>query len=72
MKNKAYSSWCLLVILVNYSFVSHWVWHKDGWLNKLGFVDGAGAVVVHSTAGTAALVSVWRLGMQFLVFLVFL
>ncbi len=28
-------------------------------LNELGFVDGAGSVVVHSTA---ALVSVWRLG----------
>eukprot|EP01083_Nonionella_stella_P109518 319414_1 len=62
MKNKAYIMWCLLTILVNYSFVAHWVWHKHGWLNELGFVDGAGSVVVHSTAGMAALVAVWKLG----------
>ncbi len=46
MKNKAYITWCCLVILVNYSFVAHWVWHPEGWLAKLGFMDGAGAVVV--------------------------
>eukprot|EP01083_Nonionella_stella_P038017 103561_1 len=62
MKNKAYISWCLLTILVNYSFVAHWVWHPDGWLAALGFVDGAGSVVVHSTAGMASLVAVWKLG----------
>ncbi len=53
----------MLIILVNYSFVSHWVWHEEGWLNKMGFVDGAGSVVIHSTAGIAALIAVWRLGM---------
>eukprot|EP01083_Nonionella_stella_P031777 86988_1 len=62
MKNKAYITWCLLIILINYSFVSHWVWHKTGWLNAMGFVDGAGSVVVHSTAGMAGLVAVWKLG----------
>eukprot|EP01083_Nonionella_stella_P237674 833550_1 len=62
MKNKAYILWCLLIILVNYSFVAHWVWHPDGWLSKQGFVDGAGSVVVHSTAGMAALIAIWRLG----------
>eukprot|EP01084_Bolivina_argentea_P166070 288415_1 len=62
MKNKAYITWCILTIIVNYSFISHWVWHKDGWLYKLGFVDGAGSVVVHTTAGMAALVAVWKLG----------
>eukprot|EP01084_Bolivina_argentea_P166073 288423_1 len=62
MKNKAYILWCLLIILVNYSFVAHWVWHPDGWLSKQGFVDGAGSVVVHSTAGMAAAVAIWKLG----------
>eukprot|EP01083_Nonionella_stella_P304414 1057775_1 len=62
MKNKAYIIWCLLTILVNYSFVSHWVWHKHGWLNEMGFVDGAGSVVVHTTAGMSALIAVWKLG----------
>ena len=46
MKNKVYVAWCGLTILVNYSFVAHWVWNQEGWLAKLGFVDGAGAVVV--------------------------
>eukprot|EP01083_Nonionella_stella_P027605 76041_1 len=62
MKNKAYITWCLLTILVNYSFVSHWVWHESGWLSKLGFVDGAGSVVVHSTAGMSGLIAIWKLG----------
>eukprot|EP01083_Nonionella_stella_P095895 269336_1 len=62
MKNGAYITWCLLTILLNYSFVSHWVWHSDGWLSKLGFVDGAGAVVVHATAGMASLIAMYKLG----------
>ncbi len=62
MKNKVYIIYCLLVILINYSFVAHWVWHDDGWLKTLGFTDGAGALVVHSTAGVASFVAVWNLG----------
>eukprot|EP01083_Nonionella_stella_P092081 257637_1 len=62
MKNKAYITWCLLVILVNYSFVAHWVWQPEGWLNAMGFVDGAGSVVVHSTAGVCGLIAIWKLG----------
>ncbi len=50
------------ISIINYSFIAHWVWHKDGWLKLLGFVDGAGAVVVHTTAGIASLIAVWRLG----------
>eukprot|EP01084_Bolivina_argentea_P261098 441107_1 len=62
MKNKAYLLWCFLIVLINYSFIAHWVWHKDGWLKVLGFVDGAGAIVVHTTAGMASLIAIWRLG----------
>eukprot|EP01084_Bolivina_argentea_P049235 90576_1 len=64
MKNKAYIVWCMLTILVNYSFISHWVWNPNGWLNGLDFVDGAGSVVVHSTAGMSALIAIWKLGMR--------
>eukprot|EP01083_Nonionella_stella_P109247 318345_1 len=64
MKNKAYIIWCMLTILVNYSFISHWVWNPNGWLNALDFVDGAGSVVVHSTAGMSALIGIWKLGMR--------
>ena len=43
--------WSLLV----YAPVAHWVW-GGGWLGNLGVLDYAGGIVVHSTAGTAALV----------------
>lgn len=44
--------WLLLV----YVPVCHWVW-GGGWLQQLGVLDFAGGIVVHITAGTAALVA---------------
>ena len=49
--------WTLLV----YAPVAHWVW-GGGWLGELGVLDFAGGIVVHITAGTAALVAVVVLG----------
>lgn len=49
--------WSLLV----YAPVAHWVW-GGGWLGNLGFLDFAGGVVVHVSAGTAALVASLVLG----------
>jgi Amt family ammonium transporter len=46
------AAWLMLV----YIPVCHWVW-GGGWLSKLGALDFAGGVVVHVTAGTAALVA---------------
>lgn len=43
--------WLFLV----YVPVAHWVW-GGGWLAKLGVMDFAGGLVVHVTAGSAALV----------------
>ncbi len=43
--------WLLLV----YIPVAHWVW-GGGWLARLGVMDFAGGLVVHLTAGSAALV----------------
>ena len=45
-------AWLMLV----YVPVCHWVW-GSGWLAKLGAVDFAGGIVVHVTAGVAALVA---------------
>jgi len=42
-------------ILVYYP-IAHWVWNPDGWLNKLGVMDFAGGVTIHTTAGAAAFV----------------
>jgi ammonium transporter, Amt family len=48
--------WTLLV----YIPVARWVW-GGGWLSELGTVDFAGGIVVHTTAGVAALVIAWML-----------
>jgi Amt family ammonium transporter len=49
--------WLLLV----YVPITHWVW-GGGWLAEMGLYDFAGGVVVHITAGVAALVSALVLG----------
>ncbi len=54
------SAWLLLV----YAPVCHWVW-GGGWLSQLGdrgVMDFAGGVVVHITAGVAAIVAAMVLG----------
>lgn len=49
--------WLVLV----YAPVCHWVW-GGGWLADLGVMDFAGGLVVHATAGTAAIVIAVMLG----------
>ncbi|MES1908478.1 MAG: hypothetical protein MHM6MM_009679 [Cercozoa sp. M6MM] len=51
-----------LVSAVTYPVVAHWIWHKDGWLAKHGFVDFAGSAVVHAVGGTCALICCVVLG----------
>ncbi|MBL8260002.1 MAG: ammonium transporter [Candidatus Competibacteraceae bacterium] len=51
--------WLTLV----YAPVAHWVW-GGGWLSKLGVLDFAGGIVVHITAGVAALVAALVLGQR--------
>ena len=41
--------------------VCHWVW-GGGWLSELGVLDFAGGIVVHITAGVAALVTALVIG----------
>ena len=50
-------AWLLLV----YAPICHWVW-GGGWLSDLGVMDFAGGIVVHITAGVAALVAALMLG----------
>ena len=45
----------ILFLLLIYFPVAHWVW-GDGWLGKMGVIDFAGGLVVHTTAGVAALI----------------
>ncbi len=51
------SVWLILV----YIPVTHWVW-GGGWLGAMGLYDFAGGIVVHITAGVAALVAAMVLG----------
>lgn len=49
--------WTVLI----YIPVAHWIW-GGGFLQKMGFVDFAGGTVIHTSAGFAALASVFALG----------
>ena len=50
-----------LWLLVVYVPIAHWVW-GGGWLARLGVMDYAGGIVVHVSAGVAALVCALVLG----------
>lgn len=50
-----------LWLLIVYAPVTHWVW-GGGWLAQMGVYDFAGGIVVHITAGVAALVAAVVLG----------
>ena len=50
-----------LWVIIVYLPVTHWVW-GGGLLSSWGVMDFAGGIVVHATAGTAALVTALTLG----------
>lgn len=61
MKFSSMLLFSMIWLLVVYIPVAHWVW-GGGWLAQMGLYDFAGGVVVHITAGVAALVSALVLG----------
>lgn len=63
------SSYLLIAVVVSalvYPVYGHWVWSElgggTGWLKALGFVDFAGATVVHGVGGWVALAAVVVIG----------
>ncbi|ACA37819.1 ammonium transporter [Lysinibacillus sphaericus] len=58
----AYIGIIILMSLVVYPVVGHWVWSGQGWLTDLGFVDFAGSTVVHLTGAVAAFVAAVMVG----------
>jgi Amt family ammonium transporter len=50
-----------LWLIIVYAPICHWVW-GGGWLAEKGVMDFAGGLVVHATAGTAAIIAVKALG----------
>ena len=48
-------------LMLAYVPIAHWVW-GGGWLAAMGVVDFAGGIVVHTSAGVAALISALVIG----------
>ncbi|MEZ5125335.1 MAG: ammonium transporter [Thermoleophilia bacterium] len=61
VKFKSYLKFLALWSLLVYVPFTHWVW-GGGFLAKWGALDFAGGMVVHVSAGMAALASVWVVG----------
>jgi len=56
MKFSAFLLFSVLWATFVYDPVAHWVWGTGGWLKNMGVLDFAGGIVVHTSAGIAALV----------------
>jgi Amt family ammonium transporter len=61
-KFKTYLLFLLLWSTFVYCPIAHWVWGVGGWLRDMGTLDFAGGLVVHISAGTAALVAAIMVG----------
>ena len=62
MKFSAFLVFTLLWATFVYDPLCHWVWGEGGWLKNLGVLDFAGGIVVHTSAGIAALVTTIIIG----------
>ncbi|MDD5595583.1 MAG: ammonium transporter [Candidatus Omnitrophica bacterium] len=62
MKFSAFLVFSLLWATFVYDPLAHWVWGEGGWLKNLGVLDFAGGIVVHTSAGIAALVTALIIG----------
>jgi len=59
-----FSAYLIFIVIgiIGYSLVGHWVWNPTGWLAHLGMRDFAGSAVVHTFGGFAALAAAWLVG----------
>lgn len=60
-----FSSFLVFILLWStfvYDPVCHWIWGNGGWLKQLGVLDFAGGLVVHTSAGIAALATTIIIG----------
>jgi Amt family ammonium transporter len=62
IKFSAFLVFTLLWATFVYDPLCHWVWGSGGWLKQLGVLDFAGGIVVHTSAGIAALVTTIFIG----------
>lgn len=61
-KFSAFLVFMLLWATLIYDPIAHWIWGAGGWLKNLGVLDFAGGLVVHVSAGAAALVAAVMIG----------
>ena len=57
-----YVAVAVLISTFVYPLFGAWAWNEGGWLKQLGFIDFAGATVVHSIGGWVALAGIIVLG----------
>ncbi|MCZ7401535.1 MAG: ammonium transporter [Candidatus Methanoperedens sp.] len=62
MKFSTFIVFTLLWTTIVYDPIAHWVWGTGGWLRELGVLDFAGGLVVHISAGLAALAAAIIIG----------
>jgi Amt family ammonium transporter len=62
MKFSAFLIFALLWATFVYDPLCHWVWGSGGWLKQMGILDFAGGIVVHTSAGIAALATTLIIG----------
>ncbi len=62
MKFSTFIVFTLLWTTIVYDPIAHWVWGTGGWLRALGALDFAGGLVVHISAGVAALAAAIIIG----------
>ncbi|MCX5680949.1 MAG: ammonium transporter [Candidatus Omnitrophica bacterium] len=62
MKFSAFLVFILLWATFVYDPLCHWVWGSGGWLKQMGVLDFAGGIVVHASAGMAALMTTVIIG----------
>ncbi len=62
MRFEAYLVTAIVITVLIYPVYGHWVWHADGWLAQMGFVDFAGSSVVHSVGAWVGLAGAWIIG----------
>jgi Amt family ammonium transporter len=55
LRFKAYIIFIIVWEIFIYYPVAHWIW-GDGWMGKMGVLDFAGGIVIHTTSGVSALI----------------
>ena len=62
LKFRSYAIIAAVVSGIIYPVFTHWAWNSKGWLKQSGFIDLAGASVVHGVGGWVALAVVLVVG----------